>query len=133
MVRVRSMVLVLALVLLAFGGFATVRELTKAAPLKPVPTITVNPHARDASAPDGDSRRTQREARERRAERARARERARERERKRERARKRREERARRGGFDPPPANLPDPQPAPAPVAPPPATGGGGDEDGGDD
>src|SRR5687767_2589344 len=103
-VHSRSIAVVLLLALLAVGGFAAVRELTRAAPQKPVPTIVVDP---DGSAQrDGAGERHARgDGRPTRAERAR------ERERRRERARKRREARERRGGFDPPPTSLPQPEP----------------------
>ena len=111
----RSIAVIVALLMIAAGGFVVVRELTKPAPLTPVPTILVNPDPE----PDTSARR---EARERRQAR----------ERREARARRRRENRRRdeRSGREPAPA----PQEAtPAPRLDPLEPGDDGTDDGGGD
>jgi hypothetical protein len=109
--RIRSLVVVLVLAVLAAGGVAAVRELTKPTPPVRVPPIDIDPEAgAETPAPDAAERRVQR-ARERR----------------------RREAAARRDGADTAPAA---PQPAAPPAAAPPGTGddvSDDDDEGGDE
>src|SRR5688572_14258625 len=96
-VSARTAAVALALMLVAVGGYAGVRELTRPAADQRVAPIKVDPDAGEPPEPRRGERKTLRErraARKRRAERERreARERAR-----------RREERERRGGFAPAP------------------------------
>jgi hypothetical protein len=108
--RIRTIVVVLSLGLLAFGGFAAVRELTKPTPPTRVPAIEIDP---EAGAEDLElDAAGRRELRERR----------------RKRELRRQEAAARRGSSNPAPA-------APQPTAAPPATGDdvSDDDDGGDE
>jgi hypothetical protein len=115
-VHARSIAIAMTLMLLAVGGVFAVRELTRPAPHKPVPTIVVDPGGgkRDG----GGERRARREARERRERR----EQLRRREQRRERARERREAAGPSQAPQAPAPTVAPPAPqAPAPTVAPPA------------